>query len=121
MKWPQQDFLIRFFEESLLLAGTSMELVPEMSFLFFSNADIVFVRLGTFIWGFYNTAEIPVTTTRVQLIDNYKFAKAALDKNSGTFVIHVAALEISAVIHPSQAARIAALQWDKAPTYIPTE
>ena len=61
-----------------------------------------------------------------------EFVKAALDENSETFVIHVAALEASLstmTIHPSRAAQIfdsdpvqvAALKQDEAPTKVPTK
>ena len=56
------------------------------------------------------------------LIGEHKFAKAALDENSETFVVHVAALESPATaVNPSRAALIAAMQQDKAPTEIPLE
>ena len=46
----------------------------------------------------------------------------ALDENSETFVLHVAALEaLEPAIHPSRAPLLAALQQDKAPTEIPSE
>ena len=66
----------------------------------------------------------------MELIDNHDFAKAALDKNSETFVVHVAALGVPEVIevadmpiHPGRAnqLQVAALYQDKAPTKIPTE
>ncbi len=71
----------------------------------------------------------------MELIDKKELAKAALDENSETFVVHVRALRVSKPagmpIHPFRAAQIisqstgkptlAALQWDKAPTEIPSE
>ena len=56
------------------------------------------------------------------MIDKHEFARAALDENSETFVVHVAALEaLELAIHPSRAPMLAALQQDKAPTEIPSE
>lgn len=55
----------------------------------------------------------------MELIDKRKFAKAALDKNFKTFVVHIAALEApETIIHPFQKVQIALLQADKAPTKI---
>ncbi len=62
------------------------------------------------------------TISWVELIDKREFAKATLDENSETFVVHISALDVAeSSIHPSRAAQIAALQWDKAPTKIPAE
>ncbi len=45
-----------------------------------------------------------------------------MDKNSETFVVHMLALDIVELsIYPFQAAQIAALWWDKAPTEIPAK
>ena len=111
----------RFFEETFLLADTSMEVVLGMPFLALSNADIQF-DTESFTWRSYSTAEALPTTRRVELIDKHEFAKAALDENSETFVVHVAALEaLELAIHPFRAPMLAALQQDKAPTEIPSE
>ena len=104
----------RFFQESFLLAETSMKVVLEMSFLTLSNADIQFVE-KELIWRSYTTAEALSTTKYVELIDKEEFAKVALDEESKTFVVHVAALEALSesarmTMHPSQAAQIAALK-----------
>lgn len=114
---------IRFFEETFLLADTSMEVVLGMPFLALSNADIQF-DAESFTWRSYSAAEALPTARRVELIDKHEFAKAALAKNSETFVVHVAALEASQsamLVHPSRAPLLAALQQDKAPTEIPPE
>ena len=56
------------------------------------------------------------------MIDKHEFARAALDENSETFVVHVAALEaLELAIHPFRVPLLAALQQDKAPTEIPSE
>lgn len=111
---------IRFFEETLLLADTSMEVVLGMPFLALSNADIHF-DAGSFTWKSYSAVEALPTARRVELIDKREFAKAALDENAETFVVHIAALEgpePAMSIHPFRAPLLAALQQDKAPTEI---
>ncbi len=83
-----------FFEETFLLANTSMEVVLKILFFSLSNADIEFAEEKKLTWRFYTVikALLP-TTSRVELIDKKEFIKAALDKNSKTFVMHVTALE----------------------------
>lgn len=49
--------------------------------------------------------ETLANTNRVELIDEKKFAKVALDENFRIFVIHVTALEMMS-IHPFIASRI---------------
>ena len=73
-----------------------------MLFLSLSNADVKFAELERLTWRTYNAAEILSTTSWVKLIDKREFTKAALDKNSKTFVVHVAALEVPTAIpiHP---------------------
>ncbi len=85
---------IWFFEETFLLTNTSMEVILVMPFLSFSNADVKFAELGKLTGRSYTTAEALPTTSWVKLIDKKEFAKAALDGNSETFVVHVAALEL---------------------------
>ena len=97
-----------FFQETFLLADISMEVVLGMPFLTLSNADVQFVE-KELTWRSYTTAEALLTTKRVELIDKKEFAKAALDKNSETFVIHVASLNPIPGIHPDREAQIASL------------
>ncbi len=112
-----------------MLTDTSMEVVLGMPFLFFSNADVEFAEQEKLTWRSYTAAEALPTTSRVELINKRGFAKAALDGNSETLVVHVAALELSTAmpIHPSRVPQVlegpilAALQWDKASTEIPAE
>ena len=85
-----------------------MEMVLRMLFLTFSNADIQFAE-KELTWRFYTAAEALPTTKRVELINKKEFAKAALDKESETFVIHVSAFEApprlaEMMIYPAQAA-----------------
>ena len=120
-----EDKLVRarFFQESFLLAETSMEMVLRMPFLTLSNADIQFAA-KELTWRSYTAAKALPTTKRVELINKKEFAKAALDEESETFVVHVAALEAllaRMAIHPLQEAQILALIQDKAPTKVSSE
>ncbi len=80
-----------------------------MPFLSPSNADFQF-GAREFIWRSYTASEALLTTRRVKLIDKKKFAKAALDENSETFVVYVAALGNSKPagmpIYPSRTVQI---------------
>ena len=101
----------RFFQESFLLAETSMEVVLGMPFLALSNADIQFAE-KELTWRSYTAAEALPTTKRVELIDKKEFAKTSLDEKSETFVVHIAALKAllaRMAIHPLQEAQISAL------------
>ncbi len=105
-----------------------MEVVLEMSFLALSNANFQF-GAEKLTWRSYTTTEALPTTSQVKLIDKRKFAKVALYKNSETFVMHVVVLETPTTmpIYLFMASQVldnptlAALQWDKAPTKIPTK
>ena len=82
-----------------------------MIFLTFSNADIQFAE-KELTWRSYIAAEALPTTKRVELINKKEFAKAALNKKSETFVMHVAALKallVGIAIYFSQEAQILAL------------
>ena len=98
----------RFFQENFLLADISAEIVLGMSFLTLSNADVWFVE-KKLTWRSYTTAEALPTIKRVELINKKEFAKAALDENSETFVVHVAFLSLVSGIHPDKKAQIASL------------
>ena len=91
-----------------------MEVVLGMLFLTLSNADIQFVE-KELTWKSYTAALALPTTKRVELIDKKKFAKVALDEESETFVVHVAALKTplaGMTIYSSQKAQISALIQD---------
>ena len=110
-----------FLQESSLLAETSMKVVLGMPFLTISNANIQFAA-KKLTWRSYTAAKALPTTKRIELIDKKEFAKAALDEESETFVVHVAALEATLAgmaIYPSRAAQILALIQDKALTKVP--
>lgn len=68
-----------------------------MLFRFFSNANLEF-RNKKLTWGMYTIAEAIPTSKQVKLIDKYEFVKAALDENSETFVVHIVALKVPAVM-----------------------
>lgn len=70
-----------------------MEVVLGMSFFSLSNAEVEFAKLEKLTWRSYNIAEALSTTSQVELIDKREFAKAVLDKNFETFIVHIAALE----------------------------
>ncbi len=106
-----------------------MKMVLGMLFLVLSNADFQF-GAEKLTWRSYTATETLSTTSWVELIDKKEFAKAVLDVNSKTFVVHIAALEVPTAmpIYPFKAsqlqddpAQIAALQWDKTPIKIPTK
>ena len=99
----------RFFEGTFLLADSSMELVLGMPFLALSNVDIQF-GTESIIWKSYSTAKALPKNRRVELINQHKFAKVALDENSEMFIVHLAAPEaVNPAIYPSRAFLLAAL------------
>ena len=96
-----------------------------MPFLTFGNADMQFAK-KELTWRLYTAVEALPITKRVELIDKKEFAKAALDEESKTFLVHVTALRAplglaKMTIHPARAAQIAALKQDEAPTKVPSE
>ncbi len=105
-----QDSIWRvcFFEETFLLADSNMEIVLGMPFLSLSNANVEFAELEKLTWRTYTATEALSITSGVELIDKREFARAALDKNSEIFVVHISVLEATTV-HLSRAAQIAAL------------
>ena len=93
----------RFFQESFLLADTTVEVVLGMLFLTFNNADVSFLE-QELTWKSYIIDKALPTPKQVELIEKKEFTKAALDEESETFVMHVAALEAPLAgmpIHPS--------------------
>ena len=67
----------RIFQESFLLAETSMEMVLRMPSLTFSSTDIQFAETEL-TWSSYTTAIALTNNKWVELIDKKEFAKAAL-------------------------------------------
>ena len=72
-----------------------MEMVLGIPFFYLSNIDIEFVELEKLIWKTYIAVEALPTTSWVKLLNKREFAKTPLDENSKTFVMYIAALEIS--------------------------
>ena len=105
-----------------------MKMILRILFLSLSNADVKFAQLKRLILKTYITIEALSITSWVKLINQREFTKAALDKNSKTFVVHVAALEIPTAmpVHFSKIFQVqgldkptlTALRSDKAPTKI---
>ncbi len=85
-----------------------MEVVLGMPSQSLKNADVKFAELQKLIWRSYTAAEALPTTSRVELVDKKEFAKAALDRNSETFVVYVTALELPTAmpIHPSRTSQV---------------
>lgn len=87
-----------FFEKTFLLANTHIEVVLRISFLSFYNINIEFIELEKLTRQFYSIIEALSITNRVKLIDKWELLKVALDRNSRTFVICIAALKIPTII-----------------------
>ena len=100
---------IRFFEETFLLANISINIILEMSFLTFSNISIQF-HTESFIWKSYSIAKTLLIARLVELIDKYKFAITALDKDFEIFIVYIAALKVlEPVVYPFRVPILAAL------------
>ncbi len=70
-----------------------MKVVLRIPFLALSNVDFQF-GAEELTWRSYTGAKALPTTSWVKLIDKMEFAKVALDRNSETFVMYIAALEL---------------------------
>ena len=82
-----------------------MEVILGMPFLILNNVDIQFAE-KKLTWRLYTAAEVLPTIKRVELINKKEFAKAALDAESKTFIVHISALKASLsgmIIHLSRA------------------
>ena len=73
------------------MAETSIEVVLGMLFLTFSDANVQFEK-KKLEWRSYTITEAVLTIKKMELINKKKFAVAALDKNTKTFVIYIATL-----------------------------
>lgn len=80
------------------MADISIEMVPRMLFLVFSNVNIQF-DVEKLTWRSYAVAEVLSTISQVEIINKKEFAQAALDKNSEKFVVHVATLAAETLIY----------------------
>ncbi len=98
---------IRFFEETFLLADTSIEVILGIIFLTLSNVDFQF-DTKKLTWRSYTAVEALPTTSWVEFINKKEFVKAALDRNSETIMVHVATLEIPTLmsIHLSRTLQV---------------
>ena len=78
-----------------------------MSFLALSNINFQF-SVKKLTQKSYTATKVLPTTNWVKLIDKKEFAKAALNENSETFVMHITALKVLTTmpIHPSKAFQI---------------
>ena len=97
-----------FFQKTFLLADISIKVVLGMPFLTFRNADIQFAE-KKLTWKTYTTEEVLPTTRQVKIINQKEFAKAALDKNVETFVVHVSSLGSKISIDPAREVQLALL------------
>ena len=79
-----------------------------MLFLIFSNADVQFA-IKELTWKTYITRKALPTTRCVKLIEQKKFAKAALNENIEAFVVHISFLELRMTIYPARKAQLALL------------
>lgn len=95
-----------------------MNVILEMLFLTFSNADIQFAE-EKLIWRSYITGEVLLTNQRVELIDKKNLAKAALDESVEAFIVHMASLISEMSIYPAEKAPKALLVTEE--TTIPAQ
>lgn len=72
-----------------------------MSFFSLSNIYIRFAETSDFIWRNYTIIEALPFTKRVELIDRKEFAKANLDENAESFMVHITT-SLALSIQPSQ-------------------
>ena len=98
----------RFFQETFLLADISMEVVLGMPFLSLSNADVQFAE-KELTWRTYTTEKALPITRQVEIINQKKFAKPALDENVEIFVVYVSSLGLKMSILPVKKAQLVLL------------
>lgn len=60
--------MIKFFDKNFLLANISMNIVLEISFLIFSNINILFIE-KRFFWKNYIITKILPTIYKIKLIN----------------------------------------------------
>lgn len=92
----------------------NIEIILEISYYTFSNADISFLK-KEIAQKNYTTCKVLRTIKKIELIDKKEFAKAALDKNFKAFVVHIEAPSKLAeiAIYFFNVAQVALLQADK--------
>ena len=79
----------RLFQKIFLAADTKFEVVLEIFFLKISNVDIAFGE-KTLTWKSNTPNKALLNTEQVQLVDLKEFVIVTLDKDSKTFVMHMA-------------------------------
>ena len=72
---------VRFFQETFLVIDIRTEIVLDMLFLTFSNADVQFVG-KELTWKSYTIVKALPITKWIELVNKKKFAKAVLDEDS---------------------------------------
>ena len=115
---------VRFFEETLLVANVSPEVVLGMFFLILSGAGVAFLGRELW-WKTYTTEETLPTTRRIELVDKKEFAAAALDPEHETYVVHVASFSSTPLaspnVHPFWRPQISGLIAEEALTKVPAK
>ena len=82
----------RFFKEIFLMTNTKFEVILEMPFFKFSNADVLFGE-KTLTLRTYTTNKALSSIKQVQIIDLKESVIAALDINNEIFMMYMAIRE----------------------------
>lgn len=88
------------------MADTSMEVVFGISFLTLSNADVSFLD-RELTWRTYSTARVLPITKKIHIINQKEFAKALLDPDKKTFMVHIATTTSGITIYLERKTQIA--------------
>lgn len=96
-----------------LLANTSIKIDLEILFLTFSDTNIWFAE-KKLTWKSYKTTKALLITRKVELINKKEFAIAAIYKNSKIFVIYIASIIKTMLIHLFKKTQIVVLKVNKA-------
>ena len=91
----------RFFQETFLIADTSVKVVLGMSFLTLRKVEVDFAE-RKLTWKAYTITKGLSTTKKVQIIAPKEFAKAALDPDQEVFVVYVTIFFNSIEVHPNR-------------------
>ena len=83
---------VRFFEETVLVANVSPDMVFGMLFFTLSGANVDFPKRELW-WRSYTIEKAFPTIKRVELVGKKEFAAVALNPEHEIFIIHVASLE----------------------------
>ena len=79
-----------------------------MLFLTFNNANIQFAE-KKLIWRSYTIEKVLSTICPIELINEKKFAQAALDENIEAFIVYITLLILKITIYLARKAQIALL------------